>query len=311
MKNTITISILLIFCTCAVAQDEIVNGKLTISDKLVIDNEGNLPVEGNIAETSWGNYILTNNYLTRTLRLGVSNDGYTRGEIEIENNNSPSSNIFFKTSNANGGASVRMKIAANGNVGIGTTTPYAKLEVRDGNLRVSNGTDRIYLKVDEANAKSLIAFGDDPNDRLGFYYDHWNGTASDVEVMSIMASGKVGIGTTTPDAKLTVKGNIHAEEVKVDLSVPGPDYVFKEGYALKSLEEIQNYIKAHGHLPNIPSAKEMEVNGVELGTMNMKLLEKIEELTLYTIQQQKILEDLVLQNKLQKQEINQLKTKIK
>ncbi len=99
--------------------------------------------------------------------------------------------------------------------------------------------------------------------------------------------GNVGIGTTIPDAKLTVKGNIHAEEVKVDLSVPGPDYVFKEGYDLKSLEEVQNYIKENGHLPNIPSAKEMEVSGIQLGEMDMKLLEKIEELTLYIIKLEK------------------------
>nr|WP_298924897.1 tail fiber protein [uncultured Allomuricauda sp.] len=100
-------------------------------------------------------------------------------------------------------------------------------------------------------------------------------------------NGNIGIGTTNPDSKLTVKGNIHAEEVKVDLSVPGPDYVFKEGYDLKSLVEVQNYIEEHGHLPNIPSAKEMEENGIQLGAMNMKLLEKIEELTLYVIELEK------------------------
>ncbi len=94
----------------------------------------------------------------------------------------------------------------------------------------------------------------------------------------------LGIGTASPDSKLTVKGKIHAEEVKVDLSVPGPDYVFKEGYDLKTLEEVQNYIKEHGHLPNIPSALDMETNGIQLGEMNMKLLEKIEELTLYIIE---------------------------
>ncbi|MGX1929364.1 interleukin-like EMT inducer domain-containing protein [Flagellimonas sp. 2504JD4-2] len=111
--------------------------------------------------------------------------------------------------------------------------------------------------------------------------------------------GYVGIGTYAPDSKLTVKGNIHTEEVKVDLSVPGPDYVFKEDYDLKSLKEVQDYIKEHGHLPNIPSAQEMEVNGIQLGEMNMKLLEKIEELTLYTLSQEK-------QLKAQQSEINRL-----
>ncbi|WP_418498517.1 hypothetical protein [Flagellimonas sp.] len=97
-------------------------------------------------------------------------------------------------------------------------------------------------------------------------------------------SGKLGVGTSNPDSKLTVKGNVHAEEVKVDLSVPGPDYVFEEAYDLMSLEEVQTYIKEYGHLPNIPSASEMEANGIQLGEMNMKLLEKIEELTLYVLE---------------------------
>ena len=114
--------------------------------------------------------------------------------------------------------------------------------------------------------------------------------------MIVLSTGNVGIGTLTPDAKLAVKGKIHAEEVKVDLSVPGPDYVFKEDYDLKSLEEVQNYIKANGHLPNIPSAEEMEENGIELGEMNMKLLEKIEELVLYTIKQEIKIEKLEASN---------------
>ncbi|MEO0901176.1 MAG: hypothetical protein AAFY00_03860, partial [Bacteroidota bacterium] len=109
-------------------------------------------------------------------------------------------------------------------------------------------------------------------------------TDTNVEKVRITKNGSVGIGTSIPDAKLTVKGNIHAEEVKVDLSVPGPDYVFKEDYDLKSLEEVQNYIRENGHLPNVPSAKDMEENGIQLGEMNMKLLEKIEELTLYILQ---------------------------
>ncbi|BFP40637.1 hypothetical protein FGF1_14820 [Flavobacteriaceae bacterium GF1] len=122
-----------------------------------------------------------------------------------------------------------------------------------------------------------------------------------------VVSGNVGVGTTTPDAKLAVKGDIHAEEVKVDLNVPAPDYVFKEGYDLKSLEEVRSYIQKHGHLPNIPSAQEMEEDGIELGGMNMKLLEKIEELTLYTLQQQTILEMVLQQTRKQEKEIQQLK----
>ncbi|MEL4309120.1 hypothetical protein [Joostella sp. CR20] len=109
--------------------------------------------------------------------------------------------------------------------------------------------------------------------------------------------GNVGIGTTTPDAKLTVKGNIHTQEIKVDLAgAVAPDYVFNDDYRLKTLEEVEAHIKENGHLPNIPSAKAMEEEGINLKEMNLKLLEKIEELMLYTIEQQKMIQELKKEN---------------
>jgi hypothetical protein len=109
--------------------------------------------------------------------------------------------------------------------------------------------------------------------------------------------GNVGIGTTAPDEKLTVKGKIHAEEVRVDLNVPGPDYVFKENYQLKSLSEIQAFIKENKHLPEIPSAKEMEEKGINLSEMNMLLLKKVEELTLYILKQEERINKLEANHK--------------
>jgi hypothetical protein len=109
--------------------------------------------------------------------------------------------------------------------------------------------------------------------------------------------GKIGIGTKTPDELLTVKGKIHTQEVMVDLNgAVAPDYVFEsyfEGhskldpdYSLLSLEEVDEFIQEYHHLPKIPSAETLEREGISLKEMNLLLLEKIEELTLYTIEQQ-------------------------
>ncbi len=108
-------------------------------------------------------------------------------------------------------------------------------------------------------------------------------------------TGNVGIGTSSPGTyKLAVNGNIRAKEVKVETG--WADYVFEKGYHLPSLEEVEKHINEKGHLINIPSASEVQVNGIDLGDMNRLLLEKIEELTLYIIEQEKRIQILEKNN---------------
>ena len=103
--------------------------------------------------------------------------------------------------------------------------------------------------------------------------------------------GNVGIGTATPNTKLAVNGKIRAHEIKVEIA-NWPDYVFAKDYKLESLEETEQHIQEKGHLPGIPSAQEVKAKGVDLGDMNVKLLQKIEELTLHMIEQNKKISNL-------------------
>lgn len=103
--------------------------------------------------------------------------------------------------------------------------------------------------------------------------------------------GNVGVGTGAPTEKLSVKGKIRAQEIKVE-TANWPDYVFKPDYKVRSLSETEQYIKQYGHLPEVPKASEVEADGVSLGEMNKILLKKIEELTLQMISLQKQIDDL-------------------
>ncbi len=197
----------------------------------------------------------------------------------------------------------------NGTVGIGTTTPNS-LTALDVNGRAAV---RSIFYVND------VMGGNGGDIRIG---PNTGGPSSTVfmiggidasEVMRINYNKNVGIGTAIPDEKLTVKGKIHTQEVRVDMSGPlVPDYVFAEDYKLKSLQEVEDYIKENKHLPEIPSAQEIEKNGLMLAEMNMSLLKKIEEMTLYMIEMKKENEkqneiiknnEIVLKKIIQKNEI--------
>ena len=135
--------------------------------------------------------------------------------------------------------------------------------------------------------------------KLDLYINGIGNTTSvpDQHVMTWNYDGNVGIGTTNPTSKLTVAGNINSREVKVTVDA-GADFVFENDYNLPSLDSVDKYIKENKHLPEIASADEMKKDGINLSEMNIKLLQKIEEMTLYMIEIKK-------ENELQK---NLLKT---
>lgn len=168
----------------------------------------------------------------------------------------------------------RMQVSSNGNVGIGTTSPGAKLQI-------NSPVGAAYAPV--------LSFTQGANPTYGFSFLQDDLTTGDLQLNRINAgtstqmltfqrnTGKVGIGTTSPDEKLTVKGKIHAEEIKIDLSVPAPDYVFDNNYKLPALSDLKSYVDKNHHLPEIPSAKDMAKDGLKLGEMNTLLLKKVED----------------------------------
>jgi hypothetical protein len=157
-----------------------------------------------------------------------------------------------------------------------------------GNTKYANGPGSY-----TSGAGAIMFFG---NSGLLNFYITPPSTGQDENItwgtpkMHINRSGQVGIGTTTvPDGyTLAVDGKVIMEEAKVSfIPQAGQTFVFESDYILPTLQEVENYIDQNGHLPDIPSAAEVEENGISLGEMDAKLLQKIEELTLYAVAQQK------------------------
>ncbi len=181
----------------------------------------------------------------------------------------------------------RLHISKDGRVGIGVSNPTSFMLDINGSTRV-RGTELVlgshdgrYQGATNAN-RALVHTGGSSEDFLVINYNN------DFESGTIIESG-VGIATRNIPAgfKLAVKEGIYTEQIKVATYANWPDYVFSEGYSLKTLDEVENFVKGHGHLPDVPSARDVEENGLELTQMNAILLRKIEELTLYLIEQDK------------------------
>jgi len=232
----------------------------------------------------------------------------------------------------------RLVIVNSGEVGIGTSSPGARLEVAAGTALGTSAGDALLLSRFSSTGNTNYFMNNQ------WVHRYTNGanwlTAALRDGISIDASyltpttsrtwwdrkpfeniqkwGTEGetymtlIGGYAPNGVVTtlaVQGIVYSKEVKVDLNVPAPDYVFEKDYALPSLESVKTYIDQNKHLPEVPSAKEMEANGINLSEMNMLLLKKVEELTLYVIELKKENEKMIRTNEDQSQRLNKLENK--
>lgn len=214
----------------------------------------------------------------------------------------------------------RMRITPEGNVGIGITNPTSILHV-NGTIR-GKGLFLDYSTYNDWMATLLQYQGNslsigNPEDSahdcnidfrpggvdgktLKTWINMYIATGKGIRQKKVMIhtqgnsffnGGNIGIGTENPQSKLDVRGKITAEEIEIKVTSTA-DFVFKPDYNLIPLSEVESFIKENRHLPEIPSEKEMIENGINVNEMQIKLLQKIEELTLYMIEQDKKIERL-------------------
>jgi hypothetical protein len=228
------------------------------------------------------------------------------------------------------------KIEQSGQVGIGTTTPIARLHIKNDAsgsqinelLRLGNG-----YNVNGNNNPSILFTNDnssvDPLSTVSsvswalsayvagihdFRIIHKDGDKLITPFYINGSNGNVGIGTITPRETLSVNGNLRAKQIKVE-TANFPDYVFNEDYALMPLAEVAAFIQTNHRLPEIPSEKEVVKSGLDLGEINKLLVKKIEELTLYVIKLNAEVSEMSLKQKehhfMPEEKVKQLSTTIK
>ncbi len=220
------------------------------------------------------------NYSLTSYILGVTNAGFAIRD------NTASINVFtidaannFTLAGPLSGTSANFKVDNISDLG-------AQVSITNGH---GNQNGSVRLNLGNAGAVSWIkglVTGANTNGGSAMVFGVPSSNTDGIERMRIDANGNLCIGTINPKGyKLAVAGNVIAESVKVALQGSWPDYVFKSENKLLSLPEVEKYVREKSHLPEMPSEAEVKKEGIDLGQMDAKLLKKIEELTLYMIEQ--------------------------
>ena len=209
----------------------------------------------------------------------------------------------------------RLTIDTAGHVGIGTDEPEEALHI-NGNIRGNGALGALTIRTDAGTttigaqgwsyshfhtsmprfyfykpimvANGEFSSGAGQNLYLQTFNTAINGSSPTTRVTILNSNGNVGIGTNNPSYKLDVNGTIHAKEVLVDMN-EGADYVFDKSYNLMPLDELKCFIKENKHLPDIPSADDMVREGVNINELQIIMLRKIEELILYVLHQEEVI----------------------
>lgn len=249
-------------------------------------NDGSKIGIGNTSPTS---PLSFSNSLGKKISLypGVSGDagfGVFGNELRI-NTDYNGADITFGYDNFTNGFTENMRLKGNGNVGVGTNAPNYKLDV-NGRIRLRhNGvTPGIWFNNSTNTEASFI--GQYTDNLFGIFGNAWQFAVNRNDGTVYMGSSNLDNENLTNGAgyKLKVFGKVIAEEVRVQLKNAWPDYVFESGYKKLSITDLEKFVIENKHLPNIPSAKEIEQDGHQLGDVQVKMLEKIEELSLYIIE---------------------------
>lgn len=258
--------------------------------------------------------------------------GGTNGTQEYRARVAPDGHLGFFPGEGN---TTALALTQSGNVGIGTNTPEMLLDIRRDQNDVTrsmvrnmgagaNVSARYDLSTATANSYVVSSLNDNngnPYYLLGCgpavhaaFFDakefNWRNTSGST-LMKIGNNGNVGIGSigiNDLNYKLYVETGIRTRRVKVDQST-WADYVFADNYRLPSLQEVEEYIKRHKHLPEVPTAEEVKKEGVDIGDTQVLLLKKIEELTLYLIGQNKKLEEQRIKIELLQKQVNEINKK--